>query len=106
MSNIAVIGAAGRMGKALIETIAETQGARLSAALEQPDSSLVGADAGELAGIGRNNIQVAASLAEVADDFDVLIDFKAQLTEQLEHLKMTIRLIVTFKLAYTIGTHF
>lgn len=63
------------MGKALIETIAETQGARLSAALEQPDSSLVGADAGELAGIGRNNIQVAASLAEVADDFDVLIDF-------------------------------
>ncbi|MBT4833493.1 MAG: 4-hydroxy-tetrahydrodipicolinate reductase [Porticoccaceae bacterium] len=75
MSNIAVIGAAGRMGKALIETIAETQGARLSAALEQPDSSLVGADAGELAGIGRNNIQVAASLAEVADDFDVLIDF-------------------------------
>jgi len=75
MSNIAVIGAAGRMGKALIETIAETQGARLSAALEQPDSSLVGADAGELAGIGRNNIQVAASLAEVADHFDVLIDF-------------------------------
>jgi 4-hydroxy-tetrahydrodipicolinate reductase len=75
MSNIAVIGAAGRMGKALIETIAETQGARLSAALEHPDSSLVGADAGELAGIGRNNIQVVASLAEVADDFDVLIDF-------------------------------
>jgi 4-hydroxy-tetrahydrodipicolinate reductase len=75
MSNIAVIGAAGRMGKALIETIAETQGARLSAALEHPDSSLLGADAGELAGIGRNNIQIAASLAEVADDFDVLIDF-------------------------------
>jgi 4-hydroxy-tetrahydrodipicolinate reductase len=75
MSNIAVIGAAGRMGKALIETIAETQGARLSAALEHPDSSLLGADSGELAGIGRNSIQVAASLAEVADDFDVLIDF-------------------------------
>lgn len=75
MSNIAVIGAAGRMGKALIETIAETEGALLSAALEHPDSSLVGADAGELAGIGRNNIQVAASLIEVADDFDVLIDF-------------------------------
>ena len=75
MSNIAVIGAAGRMGKALIETIAETEGALLSAALDHPDSSLVGADAGELAGIGRNNIQVAASLIEVADDFDVLIDF-------------------------------
>ncbi|MDP6198829.1 MAG: 4-hydroxy-tetrahydrodipicolinate reductase [Porticoccaceae bacterium] len=75
MSNIAVIGAAGRMGKSLIEAIAATEGAQLSAALEHPDSSLIGADAGELAGIGRNNIQVAASLHDVADDFDVLIDF-------------------------------
>ena len=75
MSNIAVIGAAGRMGKALIEAIAATEGADLSAALEHPDSSLIGADAGELAGIGRNNIQVVASLHDVADDFDVLIDF-------------------------------
>jgi 4-hydroxy-tetrahydrodipicolinate reductase len=75
MSNIAVIGAAGRMGKALIETITATEGAYLSAALEHPDSSLIGADAGELAGIGRNNIQVVASLHDVADDFDVLIDF-------------------------------
>lgn len=75
MSNIAVIGAAGRMGKALIEAIAATEGAHLSAALEHPDSSLIGADAGELVGIGRNNIQVVASLHDVADDFDVLIDF-------------------------------
>ena len=75
MSNIAVIGAAGRMGKALIEAIAATEGAHLSTALEHPDSSLIGADAGELAGIGRNNIQVEASLHDVADDFDVLIDF-------------------------------
>ena len=75
MSNIAVIGAAGRMGKTLIEAIAATEGADLSAALEHPDSSLIGADAGELAGIGRNNIQVVASLHDVADDFDVLIDF-------------------------------
>jgi len=75
MSNIAVIGAAGRMGKALIEAIATTEGAHLSAALEHPDSSLIGSDAGELAGVGRNNIQVVASLHDVADDFDVLIDF-------------------------------
>ena len=75
MSNIAVIGAAGRMGKTLIEAIAATEGADLSAALEHPDSSLIGADAGELAGIGRNNIQVVASMHDVEDDFDVLIDF-------------------------------
>ena len=75
MSNIAVIGAGGRMGKALIETIALTEGAELTGALEGPDSSLIGVDAGELAGIGRNNILVAASLADIADQFDVLIDF-------------------------------
>jgi 4-hydroxy-tetrahydrodipicolinate reductase len=75
MSNIAVIGAGGRMGKALIETIALTEGAELTGALERPDSSLIGVDAGELAGVGRNNILVAGSLADIADQFDVLIDF-------------------------------
>ena len=75
MSNIAVIGAGGRMGKALIETIASTEGVQLGGALERPDSSLIGVDAGELAGIGRNNIQVVASLDEIVGDFDLLIDF-------------------------------
>ena len=74
MSNIAIIGAGGRMGKALIEVISVTDGVQLTAALERPDSSLIGVDAGELAGIGRNNVAVVASL-EAADAFDVLIDF-------------------------------
>jgi len=74
MSNIAIIGAGGRMGKALIEVISVTDGVQLTAALEWPDSSLIGVDAGELAGIGRNNVAVVASL-ETADTFDVLIDF-------------------------------
>jgi len=75
MTNIAVIGAGGRMGKALIETIAATDGVQLTGALENPQSSLIGVDAGELAGIGRNNISLVASLDVIADDFDVLIDF-------------------------------
>ena len=62
MSNIAIIGAGGRMGKALIEAISVTEGVQLTAALERPDSSLIGVDAGELAGIGRNNIAVVGSL--------------------------------------------
>lgn len=75
MNNIAVIGAGGRMGKALIETIAATDGSHLRGALERSDSSLIGIDSGELAGIGRNQIQVVSSLDEIAADFDVLIDF-------------------------------
>lgn len=75
MIRIAVTGAAGRMGKTLIEAIASHPGLELAAAVERPDSSLVGADAGELAGLGRNGVTVAGDLAAVINDFDVLIDF-------------------------------
>lgn len=75
MRRIAVIGAAGRMGKTLIEAISQTEGAQLTAAIERPESSLVGSDAGELAGVGRNGVVVQDSLGKVLDDFDVLIDF-------------------------------
>ncbi len=77
MTRIAVTGAAGRMGKTLIEAIALTDGAHLSAAIERPDSSLLGADAGELAGLGKNGIAVVGSIDEVIEEFDVLIDFTA-----------------------------
>lgn len=77
MIRIAVTGAGGRMGKTLIEAIAVAQGAQLTAAIERPDSSLIGVDAGELAGIGKNGIPIVATLEEVIDQFDVLIDFTA-----------------------------
>ena len=44
MINIAITGAGGRMGKALIEAVAQTDGLQLSAAIERPDSSLIGVD--------------------------------------------------------------
>jgi 4-hydroxy-tetrahydrodipicolinate reductase len=72
---IAVTGAAGRMGKTLIEAIANADGCKLTAALERSDSSLIGADAGELAGIGKNGVIVGGHLEQVVDQFDVLIDF-------------------------------
>lgn len=75
MIRVAVTGAAGRMGKTLIEAIANHPETQLTVALERPDSSLLGADAGELAGVGRNGVTVVADLAAVADEFDVLVDF-------------------------------
>lgn len=76
---IAVTGAAGRMGKTLIEAIANAGGCELTAALERPESSLLGADAGELAGLGKNGVIVQASLEAVLEQFDVLIDFSVPL---------------------------
>jgi len=70
------MGAAGRMGKNLIEAVQQTNGsAGLTAAIDRPDSTLVGADAGELAGLGRIGVPLSGDLAKVVDEFDVLIDF-------------------------------
>lgn len=74
---VAVIGAAGRMGRALIEAFTEGEGVVLSAAIDRPGNSLIGSDAGELAGIGKLGVTVVDSLEAAKDDFDVLIDFTA-----------------------------
>ncbi len=47
----------------------------MAAATERPDSTLVGADAGELAGVGKLGVLVSHSLTKVVDAFDVVIDF-------------------------------
>jgi 4-hydroxy-tetrahydrodipicolinate reductase len=75
MQRIAVMGAAGRMGKILIEAVGQADGARLTAAVDRPDSSLIGADAGELAALGKIGVTLAGDLNAVLDRFDVLIDF-------------------------------
>ncbi|SEI80927.1 dihydrodipicolinate reductase [Azotobacter beijerinckii] len=75
MRRIAVMGAAGRMGKALIEAARQAPAARLAAAVGRPGSTLVGVDAGELAGLGRIGVALSGDLATVLDEFDVLIDF-------------------------------
>lgn len=75
MTRIAVIGASGRMGKVLVQAVHEASGVELGAALVSPTSTLLGADAGELAGIGKVGVNLKGSLADAANDFDVLIDF-------------------------------
>jgi 4-hydroxy-tetrahydrodipicolinate reductase len=75
MTRIAITGAAGRMGRSLIEAVHNTEGLELTVALEHPDSTLLGSDAGELTGLGRLGVALGADLAAVSDEFDVLIDF-------------------------------
>ena len=77
MIRVAVVGAAGRMGKSLIQAVTEADGVTLGAATERPGSSLVGADAGELASVGRLDVTIQDSLEAVVNDFDVVIDFTA-----------------------------
>ncbi len=74
-TRIAVTGIAGRMGRTLSEAIAAHDGVSLAAAVERLDSSVIGIDAGELTGIGRNAVAVVADLRAVIADVDVVIDF-------------------------------
>ncbi|MFQ1047338.1 4-hydroxy-tetrahydrodipicolinate reductase [Avibacterium paragallinarum] len=72
---IAVVGAGGRMGRQLIQAVHNAEGVELGAAFERKGSSLVGADAGELAGIGQLGIIVSDDLNAEKDRFDLIIDF-------------------------------
>lgn len=75
MLNIAVTGAGGRMGRTIIEACQQTEGCQIAAAVERQGSSLIGSDAGELAGIGKIGVSIADDIADVVDAFDILIDF-------------------------------
>lgn len=85
MTRVAVVGAAGRMGKTLIEAVNLHESLTLGAATERAGSSLVGVDAGELAGVGPLGVAVSDDLARVVEDFDVVIDFTAP-AATLHHL--------------------
>lgn len=72
---IGIVGAGGRMGRQLIQAVQNTAGVELGAAFERQGSSLVGADAGEVAGLGSIGVKIADDLAAQAANFDLLIDF-------------------------------
>ena len=83
MINVGVIGAGGRMGRMLIEAIQDNPQTTLIAAIERQGSSLVGADAGEVAAVGRLDVQIVDDLQSVINKIDVLIDFSLPVaTEQ------------------------
>ena len=74
---LVVVGAAGRMGRMLIKTIHETQGATLSGAIEQPGSITLGQDAGLLAGIGETGVTVTDDPLPVFASAHGVLDFTA-----------------------------
>ena len=70
-----VAGAGGRMGRALVRVISETPGAVLTGALEAPGSELLGKDAGVLAGLPANGIELSADLWKLSANADGILDF-------------------------------
>jgi len=78
-SKIVIMGAAGRMGKALIRCLMEeeVQGLELSGAVDLWDVPDLGADAGLMAGTKEAGLKLINNLEEVGPTADVIIDFSS-----------------------------
>lgn len=72
--NIAIAGSAGRMGRALLEAVAQAPDMRLSAALERAGSPYLNKDAGELIG-APCGVDITVDVVAALSGSDVLVDF-------------------------------
>ncbi len=84
-----VCGAAGRMGKTLIDLIAHTEATTLAGAVEASGHAAVGRDAGEVAGVGRLNVTVRDDFAAVVRGDAVTLDF-TNAAAALDHLRAAV----------------
>ncbi len=75
MLTLGINGAAGRMGKTLVQACVEDERTRLGAAFEASGADSIGRDAGEVAGVGATGVIIGHDLESHCEDFDILIDF-------------------------------
>ncbi|WP_416397255.1 4-hydroxy-tetrahydrodipicolinate reductase [Allohahella sp. A8] len=95
-TGIAVLGVAGRMGRALVEAIQDSPEAVLAGATVREGSPFIGADAGVMAGVGSTGVEVTATLDESCD---VIIDFTS-----VEALAANLELATRLDRPIVIGT--
>ncbi len=86
MTSIAIAGAAGRMGRALVEAAVQDENTTVVGAVEHAASGFLGSDAGELAGCGKLHVPITDSMERLDSDYDVLIDFTLP-ESTVEHLQ-------------------
>ncbi len=75
MIRLGIHGAAGRMGRALVEASCADSEVALTVAVDRPGSSSIGTDAGVLAGIGAIGLPIVDSFERAADEVDLVVDF-------------------------------
>lgn len=93
---VAIAGSGGRMGRMLLEAVAQNAEAVLAAALEVAGSSQVGRDAGEMVGAPRG-VLISDKPEQALAGCDVLIDFTRP-EGTLQHLaicrKLKVRMVI------------
>src|ERR1019366_6901789 len=86
---LVVCGAAGRMGRTLINLIAQHDGASLAGAVEAAGHPALGRDAGEVAGAGHLGVAITADFGAVTRTDTVALDF-TNAAAALGHLRIAV----------------
>jgi 4-hydroxy-tetrahydrodipicolinate reductase len=74
-ANVAIVGAAGRMGRMLVSAAGELDNINCTVAIEHPAHDALGSDAGTLAGVEPLGVAIEADLAGAVDRFDTMVVF-------------------------------
>ena len=72
---LAIMGAAGRMGRELIRVIHELPHCGVAGAVERPDSPFIGKDAGEVAGVGPLGVKITSEALPLFTHIEGVLDF-------------------------------
>jgi 4-hydroxy-tetrahydrodipicolinate reductase len=99
IANIAILGAGGRMGRALVQALAETDAAVLCAAVEHEGSDLIGRDIGLLSGTGASGVLVTTDVAAAMQACDAAIEFSIP-AATVDHAALAER----YGVPYVVGT--
>lgn len=90
MIKLVIAGAAGKMGRMLTALIAQDPELMLAGAIEAPQAQGVGADAGEIAGVGPLGVKIGTDYAAAATADTVTLDF-TNAAASLDHLDVAAR---------------
>jgi 4-hydroxy-tetrahydrodipicolinate reductase len=72
---LAIMGAGGRMGQALVRAVSEQDGCQVAGGTEQPGSPLLGRDVGEVAGLASLGVELTDDPLSLIAKVDGIIDF-------------------------------
>ena len=99
MIDVAIFGAGGRMGAALLTAIGSHKNLRLMAAVEQSGHPMLDRDSGTAAGTQPNGVPVTSDAEAAVKAVDVIIDFTFHTV-----VAGTAALAAKYKKAYVLGT--
>ncbi|HON56703.1 MAG TPA: 4-hydroxy-tetrahydrodipicolinate reductase [bacterium] len=96
MINIGVVGALGRMGRMIINSILANKETKLTAALEKSGHPLVNKNIGDILAISELNVILTDNIDKFTNDCEIIIDFStvSSTLNLLEKLKNTNKKII------------